>query len=215
MLWWNKYENKIRLIDAMKVQLKEPTTLETAMEEYKKECQGQPHHYWVTGQFAAISKDIKGNRRLDTLTVGEFKNEDKDRKGAIQRLIRFAETGDINAKSGKYGNGVGGNGTGNKDSGKFSFRPMPTADILKLIPLSEPKGKFGVLKLQVQEFVDSLPKGQSTTIDQPKNAHPKTIRVILSEVNQLLEKSRKNWALYHNPLHEVFILTPKTNSKGA
>jgi hypothetical protein len=215
-MWWSNYHKKALLVDAMKVQLKEPVTVGAALEKYKTEAKDTPRLRWVLYQFTNITKAVDAKRPIQSLTIGEFKNADKDCKGAVQRIVRFLATGDINAKA-TNGNGhVGtGGGVGNKHHGKFSFRPLATADVLKLIPLSEPKGKFGVLKLQIQEFVSSLPKDQSATIDQPKDAHPKTIRIILNEVNEMLEKSRQNWTLHHNPLHEVFILARKSDTKGA
>lgn len=219
MLWWSKYDKKETIVKAMGVTLKTPITLKEAIDGYVQECEkGNNPQYWVTGQFKGIHKEVNVNKRLDALTIGEFVNADKDRKGAIQRVIRFAATGDINPATPAKTNGhaIIGNGVGNKNMGKFAFRTMPTADVFKLIPQSETKGRFGVFKLQIQEFVASLPKDQSATIDQPKNAHPKTIKMILNDVNDMLDKqrSKEKWKLYHNPLHEVFILT-RNSAKGA
>jgi hypothetical protein len=208
---WNEQDKKHTVAQALGVKVKEPWTVKEAIKNYVDSANEMgDNYYWTLARFAALTKKVNPLKRLDSVTIGDLVNEDKSIKGAIVRVVRFAATGSITNSPKK----TEGNTNGDKHSGQFSFRVMPASDLLKLIPSAQVKGKYGIFKLQVQEFVASLPKDKGCQIDEPKNAKANTIGIILSEVNQMLKEGRKDWQLHHNPLHKVFILAPNT-TKGA
>lgn len=222
MIHWKKQNPKLFVVDILGLRdnVKAKVTLASALEMFRKSQIDSPDRHNIKHYEKKILKVLNGKMLIETITVKDFARvfdsvgDTNDSMGyrlrsAAINAIRFALTGELPQKKEAVAQST--NGAGD-DIGAMEIQIGNFADMAMLIPRYVIKGRFPLIKAQVQDAIAALEPNQSALFTPTrKKIDEKEGASIEREIDNWLAKNGLAFTLRYNPIRKVFVLASINN----